>query len=114
MSATSSVRPGRRSDPALHEQWRQRLARFEQAGLTAAAFCSSEGVSLPSFYSWRRRLRPAAAPDLADGPRLVPVRLLPTAPVELVLPSGALLRLAPGCDLSFVRSLVDALGGKPC
>ena len=114
MSAIPSVRPGRRCDPALHEQWQQRLARFEQANLSAAAFCASEGVSLPSFYSWRRRLRPAASGEPADGPRLVPVRLVAAAAVELLLPSGALLRLAPGCDLDFVRSLVDALGGKPC
>ena len=73
MSATPSLRPGRRPDEALHEQWRRRLARFEQGNLSAAAFCSSEGVSLPSFYSWRRRLRPAAPPE-QDGPRLVPGR----------------------------------------
>ena len=98
----------------LHEQWRERLSRFEQANLSAAAFCASEGVSLPSFYSWRRRLRPAPPADPAGGPHLVPVRLAPAAPVELVLPSGAVLRLAEGCDLAFVRSLVDALGGQPC
>ena len=113
MSASPSLRPGRRSDPALHEQWQQRLARFEQANLTAAAFCASEGVSLPSFSSWRRRLRPTASAEPADGPLLVPVRLVAAAPVEVVLPSGCVLRLAVGCDLAFVRSLVDALGGKP-
>ena len=115
MSATPSLRPGRRPDEALHELWRQRLARFEQAGISAAAFCASEGVSLPSLYSWRRRLRPAASAEPADGPRLVPVRLtVSPAPVEVVLPTGAVLRLPAGCDLAFVRSLVDALGGKPC
>jgi hypothetical protein len=36
------------------------------------------------------------------------------APVELVLPGGVVLRLAPGCDLDFVRTLVAALGGRPC
>jgi hypothetical protein len=123
MPATCSSRPGRRPDPALREQWRQRLLRFERAALSVPAFCAREGVSAPSFYSWRRRLRrlhPAAeaGPDRTTptAARLLPVHLLPaaTAPVELVLPSGALLRLSPGCDLAFVRSLIDSLGGAPC
>jgi transposase len=113
MSATSSLRTGRRPDPALQEAWQQRLLRFEQAGLPAPAFCASEGVSLPSFYSWKRRLRPPTAAAHTQ-PRLVSVRLLGPAPVEVVLPSGAVLRVSPGCDLTFVRSLLDALGGAPC
>src|SRR5215475_10030788 len=100
--ATSSARPGRRPDPDLHDLWRQRLQRFERSGLSAVAFCAKEGVSVPSFYAWRRRLRPPA--EQADRTtRLVPVRLLRgAAPVEVLLPGGLALRLAPGCDLDFV------------
>jgi transposase len=114
MLATTSSRPGRRPDPTVHTLWQQRLLRFEHSGLSVSAFCDREGVSTPSFYAWRRRLRidPSAAPD---GPRFLPVRVLAVAsPVELVLPGGAVLRLTSGCDLAFVRSLVDSLGGAPC
>ena len=121
MPAPWSPRPGRPNDPALADLWRQRLRRFEQSGLSAGAFCAKEGVSAPSLYAWRRRLRqrPAVpsiplAPPPADGARLVPVRLLPAAPVEVVLPGGLVLRLTTGCDLDFVRSLVAALGERPC
>jgi hypothetical protein len=118
MPDPSSARRGRRPDPALHDLWRQRLARFKNAGLSAPVFCANEGVPLPSFYAWRRRLSgPAAAraigPDRA-GVRFIPVRLVDPAPVEARLPSGVTLRLAPGCDLDFVRSLVAALGGPSC
>ena len=111
MPAPSSERPGRRPDPALADLWRQRFQRFEHSGLSAVAFCAKEGVSAPSFYAWRRRLQP---PD-EQAPRLVPVRLLPVAvPLEVVLPGGLVLRLTPGCDLGFVRALIDTLGGRPC
>ena len=40
--------------------------------------------------------------------------IAPSAPVEVILPNGAVIRIAPGCDLAFVRSLIDALAGAPC
>lgn len=122
MPALSSEHPGRRPDPALVDLWRQRLQRFEHAGLSAVAFCAKEGVSTATFYAWRQRLRqPPAEPTTAPGgpadgaSRLLPVRLLPaTAPVEVVLPAGLVLRLTPGCDLDFVCALAGALGERPC
>jgi transposase len=113
MPASQSPHVGRRPDPALSALWQQRLQRFERSGLSVSAFCDREGVSTPSFYAWRRRLR-SAPPTDADGPRLLPIQVLASAPVELVLPSGAVLRLTAGCDLTFVRALVDSLGGAPC
>jgi hypothetical protein len=113
MSTFASPRPGRRPDPTLHTLWQQRLLRFEHSGLSVTAFCDHEGVSTPSFYAWRRRLR-CDPPVSGDGPRFLPVHVVAPPPVELVLPGGAVLRLTPGCDLAFVRSLVDSLGGAPC
>jgi hypothetical protein len=103
--------------PRGRQAWVERLARFKESGQSPAAFCARERVSLPSFYSWRRRLegpRPELAAEAA--PRLLPVLLQGQvcAPVEAVLPSGVVLRLPSGCDLALVRSLVDLLGGKPC
>jgi transposase len=111
-----------RSRAFTREVWAERLARFPDAGLTPAQFCALEAVSLPSFYAWRRRLAAealaaATAPDhtLERWPRLLPVRPQPPASaVELVLPTGAVLRLPPGCDLAWVRSLVAAFGGTSC
>jgi hypothetical protein len=107
-----------RSRALTREVWVERLARFPTSGLTAAQFCALEAVSLPSFYSWKRRLAAEATPleQTSDhGPRLLPVRLAPpAATVELVLPTGTVLRLTPGSDLAWVRSLVAALGGPSC
>ena len=115
MSASVSVRPGRRPDPALRDLWQQRLLRFEQSGLPGPAFCAAEGLTLSSLYSWRRRLRPPSpGPDQTPPARLLPVRVQAPLAVELVLPCGLVLRLPQGCDLDFVRSLVASLGGQPC
>jgi hypothetical protein len=38
------------------EVWQERLRLFKQSGLTVAKFCQREGISVPSFYEWRRRL----------------------------------------------------------
>ena len=105
-----------RSRQATRQLWAERLARFPASGLSVAAFCAAEGVSPSSFLAWKRRLT-AAAPDPspAAAPRFLAVRVPPaSAPVEVVLPGGAILRLAPDCDLAFVRSLVNALAGEPC
>jgi hypothetical protein len=114
---SSASRPGRRPDPATHHLWQQRLDRFRTSGLTVADFCEREGISTASFYAWRRRLQADTAPNTADEPRLVPVRLVtppPSGPVELLLPSGAVLRLSPDTDLLWLRQLLPLLGVKPC
>ncbi|HZR37200.1 MAG TPA: hypothetical protein VFA75_17660 [Nevskia sp.] len=111
------------SDPAvdaipsradLRLAWQQRLDRFAFSGLSVAAFCRAEHLSVQSFYYWKRRLI-APPPSPTPGPRLLPVRLVPAAPaVEVALANGAVLRLTPGCDLAFVRSLLDALAEPSC
>jgi len=106
---------------AARQIWVERLTRFSHSGHRPAEFCAAEGVSLPSFYSWKRRLSAEARSadteptlDSPPGPRLLPVRLAAGAGVELVLPNGTVLRVPMGCDLGFLRSLVEALGDAPC
>ena len=111
-----------RSRAATRELWLDRLARFPLSGLTPAQFCAQEGVSLPSFYAWRRRLTaptpgPTAAPDAGrpGEPRWLPVRLSgAAAPLEVALPGGAILRIAPGADEASLRCLLRLLGVPAC
>jgi hypothetical protein len=104
-----------RSRDAVRQSWLTRLARFAKSGLSVTAFCRTEGISSQAFYYWKHKLAAqGAAPD-SEQTRLLPVQLLAQpAPVEVVLPHGPVLRLAPGCDLAFVRRLVAALGDDPC
>jgi hypothetical protein len=110
-----SSRPGRRPDPNTRQLWQQRLEHFRRSGLTVADFCDRQGISVASFYAWKRRLATGPAP--APAPRFVPVRVVTppaSAAVELLLPSGLVLRLAPGVDLAWLRQLLDLLGDAPC
>ncbi len=114
---SSASRPGRRPDPSARRLWQERLERFRHSGLTTSAFCDREGISPASFYAWRRRLLHDPTPPDSDTPRLVPVRLVTppvSAPVELLLPSGCVLRLSPYCDLTWLRQLLPVLGVAPC
>jgi hypothetical protein len=40
----------------LENRWRQLIARQAASGLSITAFCREEGVSLGSFFAWRKRL----------------------------------------------------------
>jgi transposase len=115
MSAAVPASP--RSRDSVRQRWLARFDRFAAAGLSVTAFCRKEGVSSQAFYYWKQKLAAQTQVPAAGQPRLLPVRLLAApspAPVEVVLPHGTVLRLAPGCDLAFVRSLVDTLGGALC
>src|SRR5262249_62324596 len=105
----------KRSDPAKIQLWQQRLERFTQAQMSVPDFCASEGVSAPNFYYWRRRLSPPPLPfpDPA-APSFLPVQLLAdAAPLELVLPTGARLRIGPDCDPQLLHAVLQLLGVLP-
>jgi hypothetical protein len=104
-----------RSRQATRQTWADRLTRFATSALSVTAFCANEGVSVNSFFYWKRQFA-ASTPTAPDvPPRLLPVCVQPAmTAVEMVLPNGAVLRLAPGCDLAFVRALLACLTGASC
>ena len=53
----------RSGSPEKRQHWLDRMQRYAASGLTVAAFCVSESVSIPSFYQWRRKLVPAVESD---------------------------------------------------
>ena len=92
------------------------MGRFHSSTATVAEFCAAEGVSVPAFYQWKRVLAAGDTP-LSPGtvPAFVPVRIAPaSAAVELVLPSGAVLRFPAGADPVTIAAVVRHLGGDPC
>ena len=55
------------ADSAATQRWAQRLDRFCCGHHKVAEFCEAEGVSLPNFCLWRRRLS-SPVPSLASDP----------------------------------------------
>lgn len=45
----------------LWDQWRQRVQRQRESGLSIVEFCRGEHVSQHGFHAWKRRLRQATS-----------------------------------------------------
>jgi transposase len=109
-----SVHSSRPQDPVAAVRWAERLDRFRAGRQTVAAFCAAERVSESNFYLWRRRL---AGPSPASPvPAVVPLRITPSpaAPIELALPSGAVVRFPPGTGPEVIVAVLRGVGGGPC
>jgi transposase len=121
-----------RRDPIKERRWRGHLAAWRRSGQSVRAYCAAQGLSEPSFYSWRRVLtrpeRRRGKTAAGDGtpstagftqPSLfVPVRLVedttPAAAIEVVLRGGRVLRVAAGFVAQTLREVVAALEDLPC
>jgi Transposase len=106
----------RSSDPAKAAQWRRRLERFGSSGVSVARFCRREGVSVASFYQWRKKLAAAAdTPPSGQRPSrpcaFKPLSITATTTSRTIavhLPGGARLEVPTG-DHQAVRVVVREL-----
>lgn len=81
------------SSAAKVQEWTERLEQFQSSGLTAAKFCEAEGVSLPSFYQWKRKLTAQCNPapkSTRGSTAFASIELKPTASTTTTirLPNG--------------------------
>ena len=103
----------RRGSSSKRAQWRKRLRRYGQSGLTVAGFCEQEGISTASFYAWRKRLQggKAVGDEQQKGgqggwPVFEPVRLMPAGtPLAIHLAGGVRVEV-PLENLDAVRAVV--------
>jgi hypothetical protein len=101
----------RSTSPRKIREWLRRLRRFQESRQSVAEFCRQEGVSQPSFYSWRKRL---SSPPIFDCPparslsEFRPVRLLPAAGVHVQLPGGTQF-VVPLADAGSLQLAIETL-----
>jgi len=95
------------------QQWARWFEDQRSSGLPHKKFCESIGVSLNSFYRWRKKLRleavgqPSAVDPGSDQPDFVPLSIATFTTVEIDLPCGATMRV-PG-DASSLRQVLGVL-----
>jgi hypothetical protein len=124
------------SEPSEKETfWRFVLAEHAQSGLSIVDFCRQEGVSLPSFYAWRKKIRqrdneptelnailpvkvvnlsqsqPLHAPHL--NPQSVPPKTVADG-LEIVTPRGLRIVVTESCSTELIHKALVAVGSANC
>ena len=115
---------------AVWAERREILRRMAESGDSAAAFCRQEGIAYWKLMAWQKRIRVMDEGDGQDGGAAEPDRgsafaelvvreneagkhgRVSGAPVEIVLPGGAVVRVYTGADAGLVRTAVEA--AKSC
>ena len=108
--------PKMRRSPADREQfWRDTITTWKESGQSIRAFCAARGIAEATFFVKRRELArrlPPAAPT--RSPSFAAVRVIAEPVVEVVLPTGLIVRIPSSADPVAVARLVTALRGVPC
>ena len=107
---------GRARDDRKERQWRRWIGEWQTSGLSVRAFCERRGLTVGSFYAWRRVLERRAAEQAVFVPVQVVADTVPaqTSALEVVLTDGRTVRVPPGFDAATLRQLLAVLEGRPC
>jgi len=106
--------------------WRLALDEQRRSGISAKAFCQQQGLSVPSFYAWRRKIQQreerSAIADRGDQHRLVPVTVVAAGRrgatanasphagrIEIVTPDGFTLRVDRSAGATEITELLRAI-----
>lgn len=103
----------REPDREKRAVWQMRLREYDCGDLTVAEFCRRAGVSVPAFYLWRRKLKPAVTSSKARSQVVPAVSFLPIeisggGSVEVLLPGGVRV-LVPSNDQQALRTVISTL-----
>jgi hypothetical protein len=122
-------RGGKRRDPAREKFWRRTIRDQQRSGLSARDFCQRQGLKDWTFRWWRQELarrdqvpKMATAGEQAEAaPVFLPVRVVgleavspPVPPIEIVLPTGLVVRAPSGFDPRSLGHVLAVLEGRPC
>jgi len=103
--------------------WRGIVRRQPESGLSIREFCAAEGISEPSFYAWRKRLRQRPRDDRPEArqsrhgeegadnaPLFVPLKLVDAAAMlEIVHPLGYRIQVTGDVNRVALRQVIETL-----
>ena len=105
-------------DSKKEAYWRRQLAEHSRSRNSVAEFCRRRRIPVHQFHWWKRRL--SLLDDQEEGGQaendsgFVPVRLpvfsFSAGLIEVVHPSGCVVRIRPGFDTDSLRRVLDTLG----
>jgi hypothetical protein len=107
---------GRARDEQKERQWRRWIGEWQASGLSVRTFCQRRGLTVSSFYAWRRVLQRRDAERATFVPVQVVADAVPTqtSALEVVLTDGRMVRVPRGFDAATLRQLLAVLEGQPC
>jgi hypothetical protein len=95
-------------------EWAKRIVAYKASGLTMAAWCSANQVTLEQLKYWTRKLKQPSSSDFVSSASFIPVTVAeqaaPHIPSSLVVHVGsASIILQKGFDPQLLREAVEAL-----
>ena len=112
----------RKQHGETESRWREVLERQADSGLSVRSFCTAEGISEPSFYVWRKRLRTrqdtgtrtvrkkARREKTGDNGLFVPLKLFDAAPaLEIIHPLGYRIHVTGDVNPVVLRHVIETL-----
>ena len=81
-------------DPERDKHWQAVLTQWQQSGQTISAFCRQRHLSKPTFGYWQRKLGfGRRTKPRSPATTFVPMTLISEPRVEVILPTGVILKL---------------------
>lgn len=113
----------RKKNGAVEARWREILQRQAVSGMSVRGFCAAEGISEPSFYAWRKKVRTRNVngaravgserrrEEVADNASLfIPFQVLDTAAtLEIVHPLGYRIQVTGDVNPVALRHVIETL-----
>ena len=101
--------------PEKARTWRATIDAWKQSGQSVNAFCRDRKLTPSNFDRWRRILSTEPSESKpSSSSAFVPLRVVAEPMVEVVLPSGILVRLPVSTTAEAVTRLIAAVGAAPC
>ena len=107
---TDSIIEERAASPKADE-WAERITAQQRSGISVKQFCKQQGRLIEySFYAWRKRLQKKGPVRFALVDRgAAPQWPATDVTLELVLATGARLRIGAGVDATTLRTVLEVL-----
>jgi hypothetical protein len=93
------------------EYWQDIIDKWKVSNLSGKRFCDEQGLALPTFYKWRRKLDYKAIEDKQQAPTFLEVSLdyNRSADVEIKLPAGSVIRISNSANAHLLTRVFTSL-----